>query len=147
MLQKIKLFVIDFLPKILRMKKPTSISTTKIKKDSESKLYLTEATSELSVKYLKNEYDNSSNMLTSNKNEFFVLKYNLESILNELRSMTQRLKDGDEEEEQSLNWKFAAMVIDKCCMYFFALATFISTALILFSSPNLYRSSDPDPIF
>ena len=78
------------------MKKPTSIS--KSKKDSESKLYLTEATSELSVKYLKNEYDSSSNMLTSNKNEFFILKYNLESILNELRSMTQRLKDGDEEE-------------------------------------------------
>jgi nicotinic acetylcholine receptor len=71
----------------------------------------------------------------------------LNAILKELRCMTQKLKDDEEEEEQSLNWKFAAMVIDRLCMYFFAIATFISTALILFTSSNLYKSSDPDPKF
>jgi len=87
------------------MKKPASIGNEKIKKSSESKLYLTETSSELSVKNLKPEYDvTSHSLLASNKSEFFLMKYNLESILNELKSLTQRLKDSDEEEEQILNW-------------------------------------------
>ena len=57
------------------------------------------------------------------------------------------MKDGDDEEEQSLNWKFAAMVIDRLCMYFFAFATFVSTVGILFMDSSVYRSSDPHPLF
>ena len=87
------------------MQKPGSSSSEKIKKSSESKLYLTEATSELSVKNLKKEYDiTTQSLLINNKSEFYIMKYNLESILNELKSLTQRLKDTEEEEEQSLNW-------------------------------------------
>ena len=85
--------------------------------------------------------------LGANKNDFSTLKRSLNAILKELRCMTQKLKDDEEEEEQSLNWKFAAMVIDRLCMYFFLIATFISTASILFTSSNLYKSSDPDPKF
>jgi nicotinic acetylcholine receptor, invertebrate len=85
--------------------------------------------------------------LTANKNDYSTLKRSLNAILKELRCMTQKLKDDEEEEEQSLNWKFAAMVIDRLCMYFFLIATFISTASILFTSSNLYKSSDPDPKF
>ncbi len=84
---------------------------------------------------------------TNSKNDISSLRRSLNAILKELRCMTQKLKDDEEEEEQSLNWKFAAMVIDRLCMYFFAIATFISTALILFTSSNLYKSSDPDPKF
>jgi hypothetical protein len=84
------------------MQKPASSSIEKIKKSSESKLYLTEAPSELS---LKKEYDiTTQSLLINSKSEFYIMKYNLESILNELKSLTQRLKDTDEEEEQSLNW-------------------------------------------
>ena len=86
-------------------------------------------------------------VFSSNKNDISSLRRSLNAILKELRSMTQKLKDDEEEEEQSLNWKFAAMVIDRLCMYFFAIATFISTALILFTSSNLYKSSDPHPKF
>ena len=91
------------------------------------------------------EKSNSEKSL-QNKNEFYLLKHSLECILEEIKIITQKLNE-DEEEEQSLNWKFAAMVIDKLCIYIFSFATFLSTALILFTSPNLYRSSDPDPIF
>lgn len=87
------------------MQKPASSSSEKIKKSSESKLYLTEASSELSVKNLKKEYEiTTQSLLVNNKSEFYIMKYNLESILNELKSLTQRLKDTEEEEEQSLNW-------------------------------------------
>ena len=136
-----KIVLIDYFPKILGMKKPNNKNSS-----SNNKLYLTES-NEINVNKLKNDYEvvKSQSYLTSN--EFSAMSYNLESILNELKSVTQRLKDEDEEEEQSLNWKFAAMVIDRLCMYVFAIATLISTVVILFTSPNLYKSSDPDPIF
>ena len=93
-------------------------------------------------------YDYSVEGAFSNsKNDISSLRRSLNAILKELRCMTQKLKDDEEEEEQSLNWKFAAMVIDRLCMYFFAFATFVSTALILFTSSNLYKSSDPHPKF
>ena len=47
---------------------------------------------------------------TGSRNEMSLLKRSLNAILKELRCMTQKLKDDEEEEEQELNWKFAAMV-------------------------------------
>ena len=41
---------------------------------------------------------------SSNKNEISSLRRSLNAILKELRCMTQKLKDDEEEEEQSLNW-------------------------------------------
>jgi len=104
--------------------------------------------------YLKRDnYENNQSVyeystegaLAASKNDFSSLRRNLNAILKEVRCMTQKLKENEEEEEHSLNWKFAAMVIDRLCMYFFTVATFISTALILFTSNNLYNSSDPHP--
>ena len=82
-----------------------------------------------------------------NKSEYILVKRSLNMILKELRSITQKIKDDEDYEAISLSWKFSAMVIDRLCMLFFAFATFISTAGILFTSPNLYKSSDPDPKF
>ena len=58
-----------------------------------------------------NLYSSSSNLMattcsTSNVRE-------LQSILREIRFMTNRLKVKDKEDEVVADWKFAAMVIDR----------------------------------
>ena len=68
----------------------------------------------------------------------------MKSILKELRCITNKIKRDEYEEEKSLDWKFAAMVIDRLCMILFYLATFITTCLILLTSKSFYKKSDPD---
>ena len=99
----------------------------------------------LDVNSSGSESSSSSSMRT--RNEYALVKRSLLLILKEMRTLTQKMKDDEDYEAVSLTWKFAAMVIDRLCMFFFAFATFFSTAAILFTSPNLYKSSDPDPKF
>ena len=79
------------------------------------------------------------------KNE--MMRKCLSSILKELRSITQKLREEEDEEENGLEWKFAAMVIDRLCMIVFAVATLLSAILILFTSKNIFKPSDPSPTF
>ena len=145
--------MVDYLPKFLGMKRPSKNDFYKTKR---SKSYLTISTNDSEPKnLLENAHDVTSDfdqqkmhkLFSDNRNEMFLLKFAIESVLKELKTITQKLRDDQLEEEESLDWKFAAMVIDRICMYFFAIATFFSTSIILLTSPNLYRSSDPDPIF
>jgi nicotinic acetylcholine receptor, invertebrate len=135
------------------MKRPSKNDFYKTKR---SKSYLTISTNDSEPKNLldnvqdvNNDFDQQKihKIFSENRNEMYLLKFAIESVLKELKSITQKLRDDQLEEEESLDWKFAAMVIDRICMYFFAIATFFSTSIILLTSPNLYRSSDPDPIF
>ena len=161
-----KVVLIGYLPRFLRLKRPSTKDAELVKKtktptkksffpidvagtnslEPHSQCLLEKVVHDLSgdLNEFKSENFHSN---SPNKSELYTLKGSLDAILKELRNMTQKLRDDEEEEEQSLNWKFAAMVIDRLCMYFFAVATFFSTALILFTSPNLYKSSNPDPIF
>ena len=59
------------------------------------------------------------------------------AILEELRYITSRYKEEDEEDEIICDWKFAAMVIDRACLVFFTIFTAVSTIGILASAPNL----------
>ena len=83
----------------------------------------------------------------NNKQDINSVRKNLGSILKEIRLITQKLKDDEEDETKSLNWKFAAMVIDRLCLVFFSIATVLSTILILFTSKNIFKPSDPHKIF
>lgn len=83
----------------------------------------------------------------NNKQDINSVRKNLSSILKEIRLITQKLKDDEEDETKSLNWKFAAMVIDRLCLVFFSIATVLSTILILFTSKNIFKPSDPHNIF
>jgi nicotinic acetylcholine receptor, invertebrate len=74
----------------------------------------------------------------SSKSEINSLRKSMNMILKELRFITQKIRDEEEETEKALNWKFAAMVIDRLCMWFFAIATFVSTGLILFTSEHFF---------
>jgi len=59
------------------------------------------------------------------------------AILNELRFITRKIKDNNESDEVTGDWKFAAMVIDRLFFWIFSVAFVITTIGIFFSAPNL----------
>lgn len=107
-------------------------------------IYLKRENSNLSQSGAENLNESS---FLNNKTDVNLLRKNLGAILKEIRLITQKLKDDEDDESKSLNWKFAAMVIDRLCMVTFSFATLISTILILFTSENIFKPSDPSLIF
>jgi nicotinic acetylcholine receptor len=83
----------------------------------------------------------------TSKNDIISVKKNLICILREIKQITQKIKDDEEDESKELSWKFAAMVIDRLCLITFSLCTLTSTVSILMTSKNFFMPSDPDPIF
>ncbi|VDD96569.1 unnamed protein product [Enterobius vermicularis] len=65
----------------------------------------------------------------------------LQRIYKELKTMTKRMVETDRDAEQANNWKFAAIVIDRLCLYLFTVFLIASTCGTLLSAPN---SSDAD---
>ncbi len=61
----------------------------------------------------------------------------LQCILKELKFITNRMKIRDEEEEIIMDWKFAAMVIDRFCLITFTAFTIITTIAVLLSAPHI----------
>ena len=66
-----------------------------------------------------------------------ILKSDLVLILREIRKITTKLRQDEEEIEIKNEWKFAALVIDRLCLWICVAATTISTAAILGSAPHL----------
>jgi nicotinic acetylcholine receptor len=89
--------------------------------------------------FMKRDNSSLSSESITSKPEMNSLKLNLNSILSELKFITKKVHDDEIDENKSLHWKFAAMVIDRLCMVFFTVATFVSTAVILFSSKNFFK--------
>ena len=67
----------------------------------------------------------------------------LRDLLCELRFLTDKQRKADDFDEQSNDWKFAALVIDRFCLWIFSLFTLVSTCAILFSAPHLFDSAGP----
>nr|ADE34345.1 nicotinic acetylcholine receptor a6 subunit [Plutella xylostella] len=61
----------------------------------------------------------------------------LHLILRELQFITARMKKADEEAELISDWKFAAMVVDRFCLFVFTLFTIIATVAVLLSAPHI----------
>ena len=61
----------------------------------------------------------------------------LRDILKELRYMTEKMRKDNDFQEQCNDWKFAAMVIDRLCLWVFTIFTIVSTFAILFSAPHV----------
>ena len=66
-----------------------------------------------------------------------ILNNDLIAIHKELKKITSKIKQLDEEEHIKSEWKFAALVIDRLCLWICVIATLISTAAILLSAPHL----------
>ncbi|XP_045496981.1 neuronal acetylcholine receptor subunit alpha-7 isoform X18 [Colias croceus] len=61
----------------------------------------------------------------------------LHLILRELQFITARMKKADEEAELISDWKFAAMVVDRFCLFVFTMFTIIATVAVLLSAPHI----------
>ncbi|CAD6190043.1 unnamed protein product [Caenorhabditis auriculariae] len=61
----------------------------------------------------------------------------LQRIYHELKIMTKRMIENDREEQAANNWKFAAMVVDRLCLYVFTVFIIASTVGIFWSAPYL----------
>ncbi|XP_076177262.1 nicotinic acetylcholine receptor alpha6 isoform X2 [Ptiloglossa arizonensis] len=61
----------------------------------------------------------------------------LHMILKELRFITDRMKKADESDDVISDWKFAAMVVDRLCLYIFSLFTVLATIVILYRAPHI----------
>lgn len=66
------------------------------------------------------------------------LRGELLAILNELRWMTNKLKDDAEEGSVTSDWKFVAMVVDRLCFWVFTFYYIIGSAVIFFRVPNIF---------
>ena len=58
-------------------------------------------------------------------------------ILRELRFLTKRLRERDEDQLVISDWKFAAMVIDRFCLIGLSLYTLLTTVILFVSAPHL----------
>ncbi|CAH8550199.1 unnamed protein product [Schistosoma turkestanicum] len=87
------------------------------------------------------EFNNQSPI--NSTNAFNVYKPDLEVIITELRFITKKLRDNEQEALMSLEWKFAARVIDRFCLIIFSLCNIVVTFAILCSAPNLVASFMP----
>lgn len=65
------------------------------------------------------------------------VKNELLAILNELRYITHKMKMDNDTTEEVNDWKFAAMVIDRLCLWVFSIYLSVATLSIFFSAPHL----------
>ena len=61
----------------------------------------------------------------------------LSGILKELRVITDKIRQDDENAITTNDWKFAAMVVDRICLILFTLFTIVATIGVLFSAPHI----------
>jgi len=59
------------------------------------------------------------------------------AILNEIRFITRRMKDGAQGSDETNDFKWAAMVIDRLCFWIFTAYLTIATMVIFFKAPHL----------
>nr|CAD2183091.1 unnamed protein product [Meloidogyne enterolobii] len=80
--------------------------------------------------------DNESSRVDSNR-EHQALLLTLQRIARELRLITRRMTEADREGEQSSNWKFAAMVVDRLCLYIFSFLMIGTVVGVCVSAPYI----------
>jgi nicotinic acetylcholine receptor len=68
-----------------------------------------------------------------------VFRFEMRTIISELRFLTDHVKKEEEEDDISEDWKFSAMVIDRLCLVLFSVLTTIFSYVTLFSSPNFFK--------
>ena len=147
---QVKKGVCEWLAWFLRMKRPgRDISRKKLIQNAKMRdLELRERSSKsLLANVLDLEDDFRSNStphytnvkLGSDDNSLHMYpgKIELREILKEVRFLTEKMKKDEEFDEQCNDWKFAAMVIDRLCLWMFTMFTIVSTFAILFSAPHI----------
>ncbi|ESN90492.1 hypothetical protein HELRODRAFT_108613 [Helobdella robusta] len=76
----------------------------------------------------------SIQFLATTKSEQLLL-----SILNELKFATNKIRNDDMRCDMCNDWKFAAMVVDRLCLWLFTVFTLGSTAIVFLSAPHVVK--------
>ena len=71
------------------------------------------------------------------ENTYLSPKSDLNAILREIRKITAKCKREDEDLELRGEWRFAAMVLDRLCLWICVTLTVLSTTAIMLSAPTL----------
>ncbi|CAF1251023.1 unnamed protein product [Didymodactylos carnosus] len=79
-------------------------------------------------------YENKSNL-----KEIKQLKVELQRIFKEICVITDDIRQRGKDDNIASDWKFAAMVIERFCLWLFTFLTIVFTCSILFSSPNIFK--------
>jgi len=61
----------------------------------------------------------------------------LTDVLGELRYLTARMHRDTATQKLCSEWKFAAMVVDRLCLWLFSVFTVVSSGAILLSAPDI----------
>ena len=108
----------------LEAKNPPSLSLISNVKDVDNAIPLNDYPHLRSVKIDDGGYSHVRNELLA--------------ILNELRFITHKIKEDNEATDETNDWKFAAMVIDRLCFWIFSTYLLITTLGIFFTAPNMF---------
>jgi len=113
---KIRILLVDFFPKLLGMKKPLRRRDNKQRQFQKS-FQINHSSNSSNIMNGRNIlFENIQNSLpeynSEEKNsdrsytdkEINLLKYNLECILKEMKFMTMKIMENEEEEDKSLDW-------------------------------------------
>jgi len=69
----------------------------------------------------------------------YAVRAELLAILNELRWITNKLKDDAEEGTATSDWKFVAMVIDRLSFWVFTIYYVVGSIAIFMRAPNVFE--------
>jgi nicotinic acetylcholine receptor len=61
----------------------------------------------------------------------------LQRIYNELKIITKQMIEAEKDDTASNQWKFAAIVVDRCCLYIFTIFIVVTTVAIMMSAPYI----------
>jgi nicotinic acetylcholine receptor len=89
-----------------------------------------------------NHVQNSSNHETNNVLLSYDMNFSrsdIRMILSELKFLTDHVRNAEEDDNISQDWKFSAMVIDRLCLILFTIMTTIFSYITLFSAPNFFK--------
>ena len=70
------------------------------------------------------------------------LKGEISQILEEIRYITNKIKDDMTADEETNDWKWAAMVVDRCCLYIFGIYLVLATAAMFGKAPHIFGDND-----
>uniref|UniRef100_A0A0N5ADC5 Acetylcholine receptor subunit alpha-type acr-16 n=1 Tax=Syphacia muris TaxID=451379 RepID=A0A0N5ADC5_9BILA len=61
----------------------------------------------------------------------------LRDIVGHMKALRKRMEEEERDSQVENDWKFAAMVVDRMCLFAFSVFIVVSTCAIMFSSPHL----------
>ncbi|XP_078481717.1 neuronal acetylcholine receptor subunit alpha-7-like isoform X7 [Ciona intestinalis] len=140
----IRFVFLNFLPRILRMKRPGENSFRRKFLDNQAEVVMDGNVEEYPLMVVR-MCGVLGNWMGTNQTELSPLneaKKELNDVLHEVRFITSRMHNDDEDEKSALEWRFAATVLDRFCVIFFIIYFVVSTLFTIAVAPGVLLPPD-----